>query len=64
MTFPKGVKLDFFKWVTVDEKGFMNGVSEDAPEGMKEQYEDYVKKKKELNRMIVNGFLSDEKHSK
>jgi len=59
MTLPRGVKLDFLKWITVNEYGFMNGIREDAPDEMKAQYEDYVKKKKELNRKLA-GLPADE----
>lgn len=37
---------EFWKWITTDEEGILNGVKEDAPQHIKDEYAKYVEAKK------------------
>ena len=43
-------EMDFFKYATYDSDGLMNGIREDAPDYIKDEYEAYLKEMEEAKR--------------
>ena len=44
---------EFWKWITTDAHGTLNGVKEDAPQNIKDEYAKYVKAKEEAKKKHI-----------
>lgn len=40
-------KPRFWDYITTDDDGFMNGIRSDAPEDIKKEYDDFIKRENE-----------------